>query len=534
MIAQWILLVLMAALTAQNPQPEHGSIGGIVLNSVTNEPMSGVTIQLARAAAVHTAADGRFLIENVDAGPLTVQISKEGFQSISYPPTLKPGQHLETTQRLSPLTIIAGRVVDTAGQPVMRGHVNAYHYEYRQGERELLLSTRVETDDRGEFRLSVDPDNYVVRVFPPIGSTLGSVLYPGVRELARAVPVEIKSDGQPQTLRLALISLAPTSMGWIRVHIINATGEPIFPITAISSTLMLREWGPSFVSGQIIVRDAATGPNLELREYRPDMLGVYDIVEGWDRGAVSMRGGAHIEFKGTDVDVNVIVSRPTVALVARILMEQADGESPKPVANANLNLENEFGWSTFAGNTGTDGTVTKLLFNGLHTIQNIGNVENYSDKGIYVASARQGERDVLADGLLASGARVALDITMSQASGVIIGVVTGSGGRPLSGAGLGLVPEHPSRNPVNNRALYRSAKSGSDGRFTIEGVLPGSYQLYAWSHCVECAPGENSSRALITGKYKNAEFMKQYDGLGIPVTVVRAGIATVDVRPVDE
>ena len=63
--------------------------------------------------------------------------------------------------------------------------------------------------------------------------------------------------------------------------------------------------------------------------------------------------------------------------------------------------------------------------------------------------------------------------------------------------------------PVNRRqnfALIRAATTNAHGAFTMNGLPPGPYKLFAWE-------------SIPTGAYQNADFMKTYEERGVSVLV---------------
>jgi hypothetical protein len=93
--------------------------------------------------------------------------------------------------------------------------------------------------------------------------------------------------------------------------------------------------------------------------------------------------------------------------------------------------------------------------------------------------------------------------------------VQDASGKPLRSASVALVPAEGRRQ---NRSLYRSVGSDATGRFTMTGVAPGEYTLFAWPPGV---PG---------GSFYNATFLKRYEDRGKAVTVGPS--ATLDVEPI--
>jgi len=116
----------------------------------------------------------------------------------------------------------------------------------------------------------------------------------------------------------------------------------------------------------------------------------------------------------------------------------------------------------------------------------------------YLVSAKANGRDILESGVSLS-ADTQIDIVVNEQGSVVHGVVTDSKGERISNAVVALVPDAPLRSAG---PLYRSNVTDFDGSYELRGVAPGSYHVYAWTDLEGAA-------------YRNAEFMKAYDGLGI-------------------
>jgi hypothetical protein len=132
----------------------------------------------------------------------------------------------------------------------------------------------------------------------------------------------------------------------------------------------------------------------------------------------------------------------------------------------------------------------------------------------YLASARLGNVDVLEGGidLTADPVRRPLDIRVGLNGREISGIVEGAGGEPAVSALVTLVPEGQSKV----RHLYRLARTDIDGSFSLTGVAPGRYRLYAWE---EIEPGA----------YQSTEFVKQFEKYAVQVSVEKSGVDDVRV-----
>ena len=138
----------------------------------------------------------------------------------------------------------------------------------------------------------------------------------------------------------------------------------------------------------------------------------------------------------------------------------------------------------------------------------------------YVKSARIGDRE-WADGVLgipAGGG--ALEIVLSPNGGQVDGVVLDDKQQPAAGAKVALAPDEARRGRAD---LYKTAVTDQYGRFTMRGIAPGDYKLFAWAE-------------LEPGAAQDPEFLKPYEKAGEAVSVKENGreAAQLKLLPVEE
>jgi hypothetical protein len=68
-------------------------------------------------------------------------------------------------------------------------------------------------------------------------------------------------------------------------------------------------------------------------------------------------------------------------------------------------------------------------------------------------------------------------VTISPAAAQLEGLVTGSDGQPGKGSTIALVPDGERRRRV---WLYRTTRADDNGHYTLQGITPGSYTVYAF------------------------------------------------------
>jgi hypothetical protein len=99
-------------------------------------------------------------------------------------------------------------------------------------------------------------------------------------------------------------------------------------------------------------------------------------------------------------------------------------------------------------------------------------------EGTYVRSVRMGNQEVLEKGLdLSQGVSgAAIEVILSTKAATVEGLVR-EDDEPAPGSWVMLIPD-PTR--PEQRYLSKSATADQNGRFSIKGVAPGDYKLYAW------------------------------------------------------
>jgi len=188
-----LALVTLTLLASQTAVSQRGvqlaRIEGAVVDAITNQPLAGVQVSLARTAGqppiAITKKDGRFALEKVEPGQHRVLATKENYvpgraegRKMSGNPglsvTVSAGQPVKGLLfRLVPSGSIVGRVVDSRGKPVPKTQVAVARFTYDEnGERVLSRVPGVlpvGVNDRGEFRLiELDPGAYHIEVQPRI------------------------------------------------------------------------------------------------------------------------------------------------------------------------------------------------------------------------------------------------------------------------------------------------------------------------------------------------------------------------------
>ena|GEM_PF-5411777 len=542
-----LALLLGPVYSAQFPSaryplpPNPSTIEGIVVDAETGKPLAGLTVIPPWPSSwpapppdlplvfplAQTEADGHFLRDNIfgDHGRASLSFYTANHEFRSLPFTIAPGQRLENIViRLRPMKpktgLITGRVVDETG----KGIANVAVELYRPAPLEQIYDSSARTDDRGEFRLyGLRPGRYLVGYSagltllqgkPAASGSVPAALYPGVGEVSRAEIVAVENDKE---VRLKDTVIGPVRMGKLRVHVINR-GEP-----AKDGSM---DTGEGYSSVHI---DA----NADFwREYSPMRPGRVSIVVKWaNSGSPASIYSTTIVFDGTERLLEVDLSRIHGVLSIRTLIEQTDGSTVPFATNTkpNIGLKSRSSDDREA-NTRSSSASLQETFSGASMILGSDGSADFSElitgsynldhldlpPALYMASARQGDRDALADGIDISSQPSILEIHLRQGAAVFRGTVSDTKGQPTQGASVLLIPELP-QGEGHRVGMWLADVTDQNGHFEIPGIVPGRYRAYAALGVDWWGPGDHALTSV------DPDFVATFRDRAIPVTLEENG-----------
>jgi hypothetical protein len=123
----------------------------------------------------------------------------------------------------------------------------------------------------------------------------------------------------------------------------------------------------------------------------------------------------------------------------------------------------------------------------------------------YLSDIRQGDRSIYETGTVVIGSSVPdpVELILARPAASIEGTVLNPSGKPASGAAVILIPNGDRRQ---NLLLYKRGTSSESGKVTLGALAPGAYKLFAWE-------------SIPNGAELNAEFMRECEDRGVPVTI---------------
>jgi hypothetical protein len=218
-----------------------------------------------------------------------------------------------------------------------------------------------------------------------------------------------------------------------------------------------------------------------------------------------------LQIGNKDISDLEIRLKPNPNIRGRLITE---GGEPLPHDSTVLTFNNyEDGPNATLGPFGTgverDGTfsVSNVAPGVLH-LELAGFPDNF-----YIRSARTDNADVLSDGLDVTEHSVdSLVVIVGSNGGTVEGNVYGQRQEPIIGAQVVLMPN-------SSRRVTKIGTTDQSGRFTIRGIVPGDYKIFAWEDVEPNA-------------YFDPSFMEHYQSQGQPLHIEENGAATISLKSI--
>jgi len=527
-----MIVALCAGALAQGPASSSkmsAAIAGIVVKDPDGQPVKKALIELIAENQTEggdytavTGADGLFRIENVLPGRYRLFAERTGFldgekhggRSEGRVLTLTAGQEVKDLQiRLQAAAAIRGRVTDEDGDPLAGAEVTVLRRTFASGHRHWEQAGAERTNDLGEYRVAgLAPGDVYVSVSPPpdfralietggaaagetrksdqSATTYQTTYYPSTTDRSQAAPIQLHAgDDFP-----ADFSLIPGPSLSIRGAVVNLPPQS-------SATIMLQSRDFSLIqNGAEMHRDGS----FVIKDVSP---GSYTIVASVDGAPVPMTARQSLQIGSTSVDGLRLAPQPGASVRGRLRLESRGGVRFDPgqifLTLQKVEGDDDSGAFTIGDrfenltHVAADGSFGwKDVPAGNYYVQLIG--ENGANRDWFVKSVMAGGRELSDSGIDVNGGTVGLDVVVSANGGIADGVVVDSKGQPVADAVVVAVPEVRLRGRIDR---YRNTTTDQSGHFTLRGIRPGEYTLFAW----ESVDGD---------AYYSPEFLKSYEGQG--------------------
>ena len=513
--------------------PGTFSPGAVVRPSAPNPADQGL---------VRTKDDGRFRFTGLRPGKYQLLAGRAGgiyvaaefgqrdWKGPGLNITLGENQTLRDARiEMAPTGTISGRVADDSGSPAGRVRVMAIDASYKYGKESLGIVQSTLTDDRGEYRMfwlppgryflsaqPVDPRmrSLTALIFPPglsdpsresnlsatirrrmttsrelIEEVFAPVFYGGGTDIARARNVDLAPGNNLNAIDLQLAG------GWqparrVRGVIVDPSGRraPQASIRAVP-----RIDGPSVA---IPTNVRSPDGSFELAGLGPGAyVLVANLVPAVPPGTTAPRLGANIAIPPGSENIDNLTIVVTTGASAKVrLTVEGPPESVKEPDAMGLAISLVSDWPFLGGTTAPslkDGiTILPDIRTGDYHMRVAPLLDVYNGPGssisqslgpfrdFYVKSIRLAATDILNDGLhVDQSIDGEIQLIISSNGGVLEGQVEDPGRGPLANATVVIVPEGAARARAD---LFKIVHSDQDGRYSIHGITPGDYRIFAW------------------------------------------------------
>jgi protocatechuate 3,4-dioxygenase beta subunit len=547
-----LFLGVLLLLPSQNPQPTVVIEGQVQQADVIGDPpIENARIELQGGTQdsiyARTDATGHFRLTNVPPGQYQLTAMAAGYVSLEYGQrsggqpggklTVAPGVRIDPPVfKLVRAATITGRVQDSENVPLADVSVQVYRRTYGLDGRLNLISVMgTRTNDRGEYRLYwLTPDEYYVSASPSAGrsgpaftplnpnlpaSRAGypAWFYPGVPDLLHAVPIQLNPGELRETIDFHFTPMPTVSVSGTVID--QRTGSGTFAQLILSQMGDLRSsgllQGLSDTSGKFQFIGVASGTYTVNAYSTTDNAQGTRTIDVIDKNVTDLR---IVLEAGFSVRGRVVPDPEDPSLkLPQLSVTLIPGGNAQTQADGTFEIKNaRSGSSTLVVSGLTEGLYIKSATFGRSNAM----TDSLPDPGeIRPALASNGVLLPMTPGqiLISPDSKDSVYVVISAASGRLKGTVTDAGGKPFSAARVVLAPEEKFRGI---RPLYKVTTSDQSGEFSIRGIPPGSYTLFVFD-------------VIDTGAYYNREFMRPYEGSGVPVVIEQKIESTVSAQVIE-
>ncbi len=542
-----LLSALLASAQDSAPAANVSAIAGTVVKEPGSQPLKKVLVQVVAEDqkqggnyTATTGADGHFGVENVVPGRYRLFLEKTGFVEVNGRGskadvnvfTVQAGGAVEDLLfRMLPMAIISGHVTDEDGDPMSGVRIIVQKKKPGKATRETVGSDG--TNDLGEYRLSgLFPGQYWIVAMPPPDmrdyekqpekSQQGdnpsnaqpdtryvTTYYPGTYDATQASAVTLKAgDEMPVNLMLS-----PARTYRVRGTVTGVMAGQKAAVELVSKagdSIRANEVGPD---GQFEVRGVAPGSYV-VRASTPTESQLFTAHQD-------------ISVVAADVEGVKLTPLPSFRLSGHL---QIEGRAPGALTQYSVNLRQaevpeDQGFFMSQDFFGTNAPVDRFgnfEWKSVNPGNYIVQVYGGDGQGFFLKSVTLGGRDI-ATGFTASGPAT-LDVIISTKGGTVEGVVVEkekdvdtdhvNNDHPVANATVVAVPEEKYRKLPDHFGI---GSTDQHGRFTIRGVAPGSYTLYAWQD-------------LEDGVWHDPDFLKSQEANGTAVKVEEGSHQAIELK----
>ena len=453
------------------------TVDGTVVNSASGAPIERAHISIMSSTDVFFAdsdAAGKWVVEHVPCGRVTVIVNRPGF--IRKQQVIEKSPAHDVRLQLVPQSVLAGRVLDEQGEPLLGAQVSLMTSRVINGIRGVQASTSATTNDLGEYRFSGLPaGKYILcanagggAMAASGGKPYGDKCYPGT------MPMDVPA-GYEGRVDFGLMPLATVQVsGQVSGQVEGQTIVTLVPRSQIARMSL-------GLSGQV-----KPDGSFVIRHVPPSS---YTALTTSGRMTVAMP----VEVGSADIDSLQLHIEPGATVTGTV--------KPAPTSSMDVQLIRDLATDGIAYSASGVWTHDRTSFALSDVPAGNYRVELTPPTPFYVKSVTLGGRDISNSDFVVGPGAGNIEVVLADDGGTVEGDVSEPAWVLLQKDGM------PSRN----------ARTDANGHFKIDNLPPGDYKVYAWD--------DNANV-----EYGNLEWMRQ-NGKGVAVSVAPGQTAQVRVTP---
>jgi hypothetical protein len=491
MISIWITVALLAQQVSA-PVAVRTRVEGSVINSLNGEAVGKVMVILRAHDEDHgpsyadeTDGNGHFSIDDVAPGEYAVVADRRGFSQQSAgatgapPPDIKveAGQQIKGVKvTLTPLGVIAGRVLDADGDPVAGASVAALRYVYSNGKKELRNVDQVQTGDKGDFRLfGLGAGTFYLSATHTRQSFNGppesvSTFYPNAADQGHAAPVELRAGAHLEGFDIRLQSASVYS---VRFE---------FP----GGHAPEGSYSPSLMSEQGDLHGSVTTFYENDVVFRGVPPGSYEAVLSVSNGDKLSYAIQHVEVTNADVDGGTLTFLPAVEVTGAVRVE---GGAFSGFEKLRINLQADYRNPVMGSSNVEVKPDGSFLIKG--AAPRVYELAIARTPGVYLKAIRAGDKQLAGRRVDLSSKMEPLVVVLGADVGEVEGSVQNAKGDPVARARVNVIAYG---DQANRGDLNRFGFTDDKGEFKIKDVPPGDYKVFAWEDVPVGAPQDPQFR----------------------------------------
>jgi protocatechuate 3,4-dioxygenase beta subunit len=484
--------------------PPSWTISGVVISATTGTPLDRAEVTLSTpgqrgstVAQTITAEHGSFRFDRLQAGRYRLDATRRGYITAGYQDHdgfytgIVVGPHLNSEGlrlELRPTAIISGIVTDDAGEPVAGAQVRLFRQDEHSGESRIIGAGNDITDDTGAYEFArLRSGTYYVSV----SASPWYAFHPAPKtdDSGNLLP----ADQQP---RSPLDVAYSTTYYENSIDSDSATAISIHAGDRVEANLSLHAVPAIHI--QIRLQPAGENRGISMPQLMQQVFGTEQFQQS-NSYSFSRNGGPVVADLGgiapghytlrqfgqqgdgtrtasveltTDLSLDFAAVSATGVDVSGKLAMFSGGKLPERATV--LLLPANGGPSSRPAQVGPDGAFE------FHSI-----APATYDFEVRAPGPTLSVAQIAVSGAESQGTRITvaaepvlIAATLSTGSATITGYAQ-QAGKGFGGAMILLVPRDRNGSPIPNHDLYRRDQSNTDGSFTLNRVIPGTYTLVA-------------------------------------------------------